>query len=115
MFGVVCVAWKGMASYHHYGHAGDGAMKRFTTSLALFVSGLRLLSGRGEATPIEQPVGKTPKDVDPVKLRPLNLEGDNLFAAHRSHSSHSSHSSHQSHRSGSGGGIAPAPATESPP
>src|SRR5262249_53865704 len=50
----------------------------------------------------------------PVTLRPLNLEGDNLFAAHRSHSSHSSHSSHQSHRSGSGGSVAPPPTTESP-
>lgn len=75
-------------------------MKRFKTSMAVLIAGLPFLSNRSEAASLQQGVSPAPDQLDPVKLRPLNLPGDNLFAAHRSHSSHSSH------RSSSGGGSA---------
>lgn len=84
-------------------------MKRFSTSLVLFMAGLPFFANKSSATSADQ-IPPTPNnDLDPVKLRPLNLPGDNLFAAHRSHSSHGSH------RSSSGGGsYVPAPRQSSP-
>lgn len=73
-------------------------MDKFKKSLALFLSGLPLVSARASADVPEEL--DTPPSPDPVKLHPLNPPGSNMFAAHRSHSSHSSH---RSHRSGSGG------------
>ena len=83
-------------------------MSKFVHSLAYFLAGLPLLANRSEAAVVEMhPAG--PEPLDPVKLRPLNEPGSNLFAGHRSHSSHRSHASH---RSGSGGYASPNPATE---
>lgn len=90
-------------------------MKRFITSLSAFISGLPWVTGSAATT---DTVGLRTPTVDfpePVSLRPLNLPGDNLYAAHRSHSSHSSH---RSHRSSSGGGSsyrAPSSSSSSPP
>ena len=72
--------------------------------LQWFIAGIPLLTFRSHAaTPPPMPA-PAPEPQDPVKLRALNLPGENLFAGHRSHSSHGSH------RSGSGGGYsAPSP------
>lgn len=79
-------------------------MKTVTTTLTLLISGLLASIGRTEASGPEPVTDKSDKTIDPISLRPLNLMGDNLFAAHRSHSSH------RSHRSSSGGGYqSPAP------
>ncbi|MBG6082537.1 His-Xaa-Ser repeat protein HxsA [Rubrivivax gelatinosus] len=73
-------------------------MSRFVKDIALFLAGVPLLLGRtGDSLAAAVPV--TSDDASTVPLRPLNLEGANLFAGHRSHSSHSSHSSHASHSS----------------
>jgi len=77
-------------------------MNKFVKSLTLFLSGVPLLSGKTSAANFEE-VESTPPTLDPVRLHPLNLPEDNLFARH---SSHSSHGSHASHRSSSGGGGA---------
>lgn len=83
-------------------------MKTVTTTLTLLISGLLASGGRTEASGPEPAKDKSDQIFDPISLRPLNLAGDNLFAAHRSHSSHRSHGSH---RSSSGGGYtSPAPA-----
>jgi His-Xaa-Ser repeat protein HxsA len=90
-------------------------MKPLTTTLTLLVSGLLAPLQRGGANPPEPGKPQVDEGTNPVSLRPLNLPGENLFAAHRSHSSHGSH---RSHRSGSGGGYVsplPAPAAPSPP
>lgn len=80
-------------------------MSKLRQSLAFFLAGLPFLSPRSEAA--LPPDAPPPEPLDPVKLRPLNLPSENLFAGHRSHSSHASHGSH---RSGSGG-YAPSPDT----
>jgi His-Xaa-Ser repeat protein HxsA len=73
-------------------------MSRFVKDIALFLAGVPLLLGRtGDSLAAAVPV--TSDDASAVPLRPLNLDGANLFAGHRSHSSHSSHSSHASHSS----------------
>jgi His-Xaa-Ser repeat protein HxsA len=83
-------------------------MKNVTTTLTMLISGLVASIGKAEAYLGEHEKHATSEPTDPVSLRPLNLPGDNLFAAHRSHSSHRSHASH---RSSSGGGYqSPAPA-----
>jgi His-Xaa-Ser repeat protein HxsA len=80
-------------------------MKTVTTTLTLLISGMLASVGKTEASGQESAKDKSDKAFEPVSLRPLNLAGDNLFAAHRSHSSH------RSHRSSSGGGYtSPAPA-----
>lgn len=75
--------------------------------LQWFIASIPLLTFRSQAaTPPPMPA-PVPEPLDPVKLRPLNLPGENLFAGHRSHSSHGSH------RSSSGGGYSspsPSPA-----
>nr|WP_298411727.1 His-Xaa-Ser repeat protein HxsA [uncultured Halomonas sp.] len=70
-------------------------MSRFTKSLSLFIAGATLTNIESQAA---QHNAESPfiLKFDPTSLRPLNLPGDNLYAAHRSHSSHSSHSSHRS-------------------
>lgn len=80
-------------------------MKNFTAAIATLISGLASVTDKAEATgPTEQSDPLT----DPISLRPLNLPGENMFAAHRSHSSHGSH------RSSSGGGYrSPAPSQPS--
>ena len=82
---------------------------RFKTTLMLFLSGLQFVPARSDAN-VGAGEDKTAPPDDPVKLRPLNLPGDNLFAQHRSHSSHRSHRS----SSGGGGGYTP-PAQRSAP
>lgn len=96
-------------------------MKRFSTSLVMFMASLPFFANKSSAATADHLPSNPIGDQDPVKLRPLNLPGDNLFAAHRSHSSHGSH------RSSSGGGsyvptpreptpsIAPAPADNATP
>jgi His-Xaa-Ser repeat protein HxsA len=80
-------------------------MKTVTKSMMTFIAGLLTSIGKAEAYPTEQGQHAADEPTDPVSLRPLNLPGDNQFAAHRSHSSH------RSHRSSSGGGYqSPAPA-----
>lgn len=83
-------------------------MSKFVHSLAYFLAGLPLLANRSEAATVEM-LPSAPEPQDPVKLRPLNEPGSNLFAGHRSHSSHRSHASH---RSGSGGYASPNPVAE---
>ncbi len=62
-------------------------------SPAWFIASIPAWSFRSHAA-MPPPLPPPPSEPqDPVKLRPLNLPGDNLFAAHRSHSSHSSHRS----------------------
>jgi His-Xaa-Ser repeat protein HxsA len=79
-------------------------LKKFKTTLALFMASLPLISNKSDANQQEQVVVNL-DDITPVQLRPLNSPQENLFAAHRSHSSH------RSHRSSSGGGYrAPTPA-----
>lgn len=74
-------------------------MRRIKTPLAFFSAFLSCIPGKSLAATEELSVSiPTIEGMEPVQLRPLNLPGDNLFAAHRSHSSHSSH------RSSSGGG-----------
>ncbi len=83
-------------------------MRRFKTTLVLFLAGLPFLSGKSESAVAAESLQPVSNDPEPVSLRPLNLPGDNLFAAHRSHSSHGSH------RSSAGGGSA-APRQPAPP
>jgi His-Xaa-Ser repeat protein HxsA len=83
-------------------------MKRFRRSLVLFTAGLPVLSGQSTPGLASDQNHLTSKSTDPVDLRPLNLPGDNLFAAHRSHSSHGSHRS-------SSGGTRAAPRQPSAP
>jgi len=95
-------------------------MRKFIKNLSLFVAGLTFVGLRPDAHSSPTSNADSTADADAVKLRPLNWEISNLFAAHRSHSSHSSHSSHRSHYSGSGGGgggeADPTPApTPAPP
>lgn len=83
-------------------------MKNFAATLATLISGFASVIDKAEAT---GPTEQSDPLADPVSLRPLNLSGENMFAAHRSHSSHGSH---RSHRSGSGGGYrSPAPSQPS--
>ncbi len=83
-------------------------MKHLKTPLAFLAAWLTLVPGKSFGTPADSSATNIPFDgLDPVKLRPLNRPGDNLFAAHRSHSSHASHAS------GSGGGYR-APSTPQP-
>ena len=78
-------------------------MSKFITSLSAFIAGTSLVNSDVQALEqgLKNPFGSR---LDPVSLRPLNMPGDNLYAAHRSHSSHSSHSTHSS---GSGSYSAP--------
>lgn len=72
--------------------------------LQWFIASIPLLAFRSHsATPPPMPA-PAPDPQDPVKLRALNLPGENLFAGHRSHSSHGSHRS-----SSSGGYSVPSP------
>ena len=72
--------------------------------LQLFMASIPLWTFRSNAAMPPPLPAPAPEPQDPVKLRALNLPGENLFAAHRSHSSHGSH------RSSSGGGYsAPSP------
>lgn len=75
-------------------------MSKFITSLTAFVAGASAVNTDIQAM---EPGEDNPfaNRLDPVNLRPLNLPGENLYAAHRSHSSHSSH------RSSSGNYSAP--------
>jgi His-Xaa-Ser repeat protein HxsA len=82
-------------------------MKKATTTLTMLISSLLASIGKSEATVAPNIPDENAPSKEPVSLRPLNLPGDNLFAAHRSHSSHASH------RSSSGSGYAP-PATPDP-
>lgn len=88
-------------------------MRRFKNTLALFLSSLPMVYGKAPAAIDDKQEAAPNKILDPVQLRPLNLPGDNVFAAHRSHSSHASH------RSSSGGGYSspasPTPSYPSPP
>ncbi len=70
-------------------------MSRFNKSLSVFVASLALTSTKIQAAQEadENPFEST---FDPISIRPLNMPGDNLYAAHRSHSSHSSHRSSSS-------------------
>lgn len=81
------------------------------TSLSVFMASMPFTSINTEANSGEN-ILKLPDHFEPVFLRPLNSNQDNLFAAHRSHSSHSSH------RSSSGGSSyrspTPAPAPAAP-
>ncbi len=86
-------------------------MKTVTATLTALISGLLASVSKTEAYPTEEGNHAAPEPTNPVSLRPLNLPGDNLFAAHRSHSSHRSHGSH---RSSSGGGYYRSPAPAEP-
>ncbi|WP_084672231.1 His-Xaa-Ser repeat protein HxsA [Halopseudomonas pelagia] len=67
-------------------------MSKFTKSLSVFMASIGLVSPKSQA--LHQPSESTLLDTyDPINLRPLNMDADNLYAAHRSHSSHSSHRS----------------------
>lgn len=82
-------------------------MRRLRHALVMFFSGMPLAMSQNDAARDADPAPDAPHLLDPVKLRPLNMDGDNLFAVHRSHSSHASH------RSSSGGGyVVPSPAPE---
>lgn len=70
-------------------------MSRFTKSLSVFMAGLALTGTKIQAAQ-QEPGNPFESTLDPTSLRPLNMPGDNMYAAHRSHSSHSSHSSHRS-------------------
>lgn len=88
-------------------------MKKFKTMLAIFMGGLPFGSHRVDAALIDEiGIGKD-DEISPIDLRPLNLPGENLFAAHRSHSSHGSHGSHRS-SSGGGGAYKPPSPTRVP-
>ena len=79
------------------------------------MAGLPIFSGSVKAyVPASEPGTASLSDSNPVSLRPLNFNSDNLFAGHRSHSSHASHASHASHYSGSSGGYV-APSTPAAP
>ena len=70
------------------------------------MAGLPVFSGSAKANvPASEPGTALLSDSNPVSLRPLNFNSDNLFAGHRSHSSHASHASHYS--GSSGGYVAP--------
>lgn len=90
-------------------------MSRFVRALALFVASAPLLSGKAKGVEGPGPSATPGPTPEPVSLRPLNFERDNLFAGHRSHSSHRSHASHSSHYSGSSGGSYVSPAPPPPP
>lgn len=90
-------------------------MSKHIRDLSLFIAGLPLFSGSVKANVLVSEVGTAAlSESNPVSLRPLNYDADNLFAGHRSHSSHASHASHASHYSGSSGGYV-APRTPAPP
>lgn len=76
--------------------------------LQWFIASIPLLTFRSQAAMPPPMPAPAPEPQDPVKLRALNLPGENLFAGHRSHSSHGSH------RSSSGGGY-PAPSPQPAP
>ena len=82
-------------------------MSRFTKSLSVFMTGMALVNSKTDAAQnnIKNPFEST---LEPISLRPLNMPGDNLYAAHRSHSSHSSH------RSSSGSYSSPKPSSPTP-
>lgn len=86
-------------------------MKRFITSLAIFAASFPLGSDKAQSLDEKYDPLKSSDPIDPINLRPLNLPGDNLFAAHRSHSSHASHRS----SSGGGGYSTPRPAYQPAP
>lgn len=88
-------------------------MSKFVKSLSLFVAGLQLMSSKASNAPTTI-VERSDSNLQPISLRPLNYNFDNLFAGHASHSSHRSHASHASHYSGSGGYSAPYVATPTP-
>lgn len=82
--------------------------------LQWFIASIPLMTFRSQAAMPPPMPTPAPEPQDPVKLRALNLPGENLFAGHRSHSSHGSH------RSSSGGGYSvpspqPAPAQRALP
>lgn len=78
-------------------------MSKFIKSMSLFAMATPLLISRSaDASILKANIDNKEGLLDPVSMRPLNYETDNLYAGHRSHSSHSSHSSHYS---GSGGGY----------
>lgn len=81
-------------------------MKRFMTTLSVFMASIPFADAKTEVID-EALSSKDP--LEPVALRPLNNNQDNMFAAHRSHSSHSSH------RSSSGGGSYRSPTPTLPP
>lgn len=81
-------------------------MKKFVTTLSVFMASIPFASAKTEV--IDEVLGSTDQ-LEPVSLRPLNNNQDNMFAAHRSHSSHSSH------RSSSGGGSYRSPTPTLPP
>lgn len=83
-------------------HYKENQLKKFKTTLAIFIASLPLASNKSDANQQVNEV-KALDEITPVQLRPLNYEGDNIFAAHRSHSSHGSH------RSSSGGSTYRAP------
>lgn len=76
--------------------------------LQWFIAGIPLLTFRSQAAVLPPIPAPEAEPLDPVKLRSLNLPGENLFAGHRSHSSHASH------RSSSGGGY-PVPSPQPAP
>ena len=82
-------------------------MSRFTKSLSVFMAGMALANTetKGAQDYIKSPFDST---LEPISLRPLNMPGDNMYAAHRSHSSHSSH------RSSSGSYTPARPSTPAP-
>ncbi len=82
-------------------------MKKFMTSLSVFMASIPFVSAKSEAITAED-ILKSQDRLEPVSLRPLNSNQDNMFAAHRSHSSHSSH------RSSSGGSSYRSPAVPTP-
>lgn len=85
-------------------------MSKFMKSLAVFLAAIPYGSADGEGSQTDTVTDdKNVDDFSPVDLRPMQFDGRNLFAQHRSHSSHASH------RSSSGGGSPPPrPATPSP-
>lgn len=85
-------------------------MKHLKTPLAFLAAWLSFVPGKSLGVPADNSATSPSfDDLNPVKLRPLNRPGDNLFAAHRSHSSHASHRS-----SSGGGGSYRVPSTPEP-
>ena len=75
-------------------------MSKFIKSLALFAVSAPIVHNKAEA--MANVTVDSYDNLEPVSIRPLNYEYENVFAAHRSHSSHRSHSRHSSHYSGTG-------------
>lgn len=69
-------------------------LSKFIKSLALFAVSAPIVHNKAEA--MANVTANSYENLEPVSIRPLNYEYENMFAAHRSHSSHSSHSSHYS-------------------